>query len=55
MRVLYYVGTNLGLELLREEDVGGLDVPVDHRPRAAGVHVAQGLRDPQSRLVPVLP
>lgn len=45
----------LRLELFREEDVGRLDVPVDHRPRAAGVQVAQGLRDPQRRPVPVLP
>jgi hypothetical protein len=45
----------LRLELFCEEDVGRLDVPVDHRPRAAGVQVAQGLRDPQRSLVPVLP
>jgi hypothetical protein len=45
----------LRLELFCEEDVGRLDVPVDHRPRAAGVQVAQSLRDPQRSLVPVLP
>jgi hypothetical protein len=46
---------NLRLELVGEKDVGRLDVPVDRRPRAARVHVAQRFRDPQRRLVPVRP
>lgn len=49
--VLWY----LRLKLVGEKDIRRFDVPVDDRPRAAGVHVAQGFRDAQRRLVPVLP
>jgi hypothetical protein len=45
----------LGLELIVEEDVGRLDIPVDHWPRVAGVDVAQGLGDTDRCRVPLLP